>query len=93
MSKAIDWDIPLDGPAVTEYCQPANLRELARAAIAQAVRDLNNRRDPVRAVSALLWLTDPRSDFSLFCEMMEAPFLDPFKLLASGNARKLKGKL
>lgn len=93
MSRANKLDEPLEGPIVTEYCQPVNLRALARATITQAVRDLNRRSDPVRAVDALLWLTAERSSFDLFREVMDAPFLDPYKLLSSGNARKAIGKL
>ncbi len=92
MSKPIELDQPLEGPPIGEYCQPANLRALSRAVITQAVRDLKERCDPVRAVDALLWLTDPASDFSLFAEVMDAPFLNPYRLLSSGSARKLRGK-
>ncbi len=92
MNRVTELDQPLEGPIIGEYCQPVNLRALARAVITQAVRDLNRKQDPLRAADAFFWLADPRSDFSLFAEVMDAWTLDPFKLLSSGNARKLRGK-
>jgi hypothetical protein len=70
----------------------ADLRALSRAVIAQAVRDLANKKNPVRALGALLWMSDPQSDFSLYKEVMDAPFLDPYLMLSSGGAKKLRGK-
>jgi hypothetical protein len=65
----------------------ANFRALARAVIAQAVRDMRNQHQPVKQIDALLWLTG--EDFPLWAEVMEAPFMDPFKMLSSGGAREL----
>ena len=64
----------------------ADLRKLARALIAQAVRDLAGR-DPVKKLDALFWLTG--EDFPLWAEAMQAPFMDPFKMLSLGDAGKV----
>ena len=64
----------------------AALRELARAIIAQAVRDLQAR-NPVKQLDALLWLSG--DDFPVWADAMSAPFMDPFKMLSSGNAKQV----
>jgi hypothetical protein len=71
----------------------ADFRSLARAVIAQAVRDMRNKRQPVKQVDALLWLTS--DDFPLWAEFMDAPFMDPFRMLSIGGTRQLdrKGEL
>lgn len=60
----------------------ADLRGLSRAIIAQAVRDLD-KKDPIRQLDALLWLSG--DDFPMWAEAMDAPFMDPFKMLSSGR--------
>jgi hypothetical protein len=73
--------------------QHAAFRSLARAVISQAVRDMRNTRQPMKQIDALLWLTS--EDFPLWAEFMDAPFMDPLKMLTSGGARMLdrKGQL
>ncbi len=92
MSRANKLDAPLKGPIITEYCQPRDLRKLAVMIVTQAIKDLGKQNDAVRSVGSLLWLTDPRSDFSLYLETADMAHLDIFNLITSGNARKLRGK-
>jgi hypothetical protein len=69
----------------------ADMRALARAMIMQAVRDMRNPRQPMKQLDAFLFLTG--EDFPLWCEVMDAPFLDAFKMLSSGGARMLDRKV
>jgi hypothetical protein len=73
----------------TTISEDADIQRLVRAIIAQAVRDLYTR-DPVKQLDALLWLTGP--DFGWWSEAMNAPFMDPFKMLSIGGAKKLRGR-
>ena len=65
----------------------ADLRDLSRAVIAQAVRDLRHS-NPIRRLDAFLFLTG--DDFPVWAEIMDAPFMDPYKMLSSGNAKRLR---
>jgi hypothetical protein len=64
----------------------AAVRELARALIAQALRDLQSH-DPVKKLDALMWLTG--DDFPIWADAMAAPFMDPYKMLSMGSAKRL----
>jgi hypothetical protein len=69
--------------------EAAVLRDLARAVIAQAIRDLKAS-DLIKKLDAFLWLTS--NDFRVWADAMGAPFMDPFQMLSIGGARKLRGK-
>jgi len=68
----------------------ADLRKLAAAIIGQAVRDMRNTRKPMKQLDSLLWLTG--DDFQVWAEAMDAPFMDPFKMLSIGGARNLRDR-
>ncbi len=66
----------------------ADLRSLGKAIIRQAIFDLNDKENPIKALDALLWLSS--SDFPIWADLWGVPFADPFVMLASGGARKYK---
>jgi hypothetical protein len=67
----------------------ADLKNLSRAVIQEALRDLGGK-DPIRALDALLWLTS--NDFPIWADVWGFPFVDPFKVLVSGGIDGLPGQ-
>lgn len=66
----------------------ADLRGLAHAMVRQAVKDFRNRKKSEKSLDALLWLTG--EDFGIWAEVWGMPFADPFLMLQTGGARKLR---
>ena len=64
-----------------------NLRKLASNMILQAIRDLTGK-DIAKKLDALLWLGG--EDIGFWLEWADMPFADPFQMLVSGQARKVK---
>jgi hypothetical protein len=93
MGKASKWDEPLDdGPLVTEYCGPRNLRALAADVINQAVRDIIGINTPVtRQIDAFLFITSDL-DFEAWKDWAGTPHYDPYSYLLP-NLQEVKRQL
>jgi hypothetical protein len=55
----------------------------------EALKDVSKQQPPRRTLEALVWLTDPRSDFALYMETADMGNKDIFQLLTSGMAGRL----
>ncbi len=84
----LDMDAPIEGPIVTEYAAPRDMRAVAAAVVNQAIRDLTNRSTPLpRQRDAFLWITSGQ-DFEGWLDWAGVPFLDPYRVLV--NLRKAR---
>ncbi len=86
-----EFDEPLEGPIISEYCGPRNLRKLAASVIAQAVSDLIGSRTLEKQINAFLWLTS-EPDFQAWLDLADTPFLDPYRHLFP-NLRSVRRRL